>query len=283
MGSKIKLVRMAWEKPYIEALIDVLKPSGAVLEVGFDQGFAAERIQTFKPASHTIIEHRPEAIEKAMKWSKDKPHVRLIQDSWEKAIPKLGVFEAIFFNDFDPEITAEIHEHREAGLQLLKKEKELASFVEEKIPQLTSIKYSDRDIDEFYKEIGQFQKNDMAAFLFTLKSNGQITEAQYEAMIKKYQLEKKEKKTAPLAIEKKADPTFIFFEACAKNHMKKGSRFSSFSMSPVSKFENPHFFDHIITNPNFDYREETIPVKVTKDCPYYKYQNALVMVIEKLA
>ena len=51
-----RAVRMEWEKPYMEALIDALRPRGNVLEVGFDQGYSSAYIQTFNPQSHTIIE-----------------------------------------------------------------------------------------------------------------------------------------------------------------------------------------------------------------------------------
>ena len=50
-------VMMEWEKPYMHACIDALKPFGDVLEIGFGLGYSAERIQTYHPKSHTIIEY----------------------------------------------------------------------------------------------------------------------------------------------------------------------------------------------------------------------------------
>ncbi|HSX11994.1 MAG TPA: hypothetical protein VLF61_00695 [Rhabdochlamydiaceae bacterium] len=277
-----KLTRMKWEKPYLEALINALRPSGNVLEVGFGLGYSATHIQTYHPTHHTIIEWRPEVAKKALQWAKKRPNATVIQDTWENALPKLGLFDAIFFNDFDPEAETEIQQMRDMSSLVLTKEKELSALVAETLPQLTTIRYSDQDIEEFYQQAGQFNLQDLSRFLFTLKSNGQITETQYEKMIKKYQLEKNEIKTAGSPIRKPVDQSFLFLQACVKDHMKKGSRFSSFSISPRSKFENAQFFEHVITNPHLDYQEKIIPVEVPESCSYYKYQEALVLVIEKL-
>lgn len=275
---------MEWEKPYLEALIDALHPSGRVLEVGFGLGFSSERIQFYHPTEHIIIEHRPEDVAKAQRFAKKHPHVTVIQDTWQNALPKLGVFDAIFFNDFEPDREVEIQQIRQMGGLIASKEKEMNNLVAEKIPHLTTIRYSDQDIEDFYEQVGKNHPQDLARFLFTLKSNKQISEEQYQKMLKKYKLEKNEIANVPTQAPAKQqfDQTFPFFEACAKKHMHKGSRFSSFSMNPLSKFENPQFFDHVITSPDFDYHEETISVSVPESCPYYKSSEALVMVIEML-
>ena len=57
-------VMMEWEKPYMEACIDRLRPKGDVLEIGFGMGYSATQIQKYKPKSHTIIEMDPVVIKK---------------------------------------------------------------------------------------------------------------------------------------------------------------------------------------------------------------------------
>ena len=42
-------VMMEWEKPYMEAIIDEIKPTGDVLEIGFGCGYSATRIQHYNP------------------------------------------------------------------------------------------------------------------------------------------------------------------------------------------------------------------------------------------
>ena len=49
-------VMMEWEKPYMEASIDILKPTGHVLEIGFGCGYSATQIMKYKPKSYTVIE-----------------------------------------------------------------------------------------------------------------------------------------------------------------------------------------------------------------------------------
>ena len=89
-----------WEKPYIEACIDAIAPFGDVLEVGFGCGYSASHIQTYFPKNHTIIESHGETLKKAREWSLHYTNVHLIENSWQKALSELDVFDAIFFDDY---------------------------------------------------------------------------------------------------------------------------------------------------------------------------------------
>ena len=61
-------VMMEWERPYMEASMDMLQPTGPVLEIGFGCGYSATQIMTYKPKSYTVIECDPVVIEKAKEW-----------------------------------------------------------------------------------------------------------------------------------------------------------------------------------------------------------------------
>ena len=52
-------VMMEWEKTYMESIINTIKPTGNVLEIGFGCGYSATAIQQYNPKSHTIIECHP--------------------------------------------------------------------------------------------------------------------------------------------------------------------------------------------------------------------------------
>ena len=91
---------MEWEKPYIEACVDALQPFGDVLEIGFGCGYSASHIQTYFPKNHTIIESHLGTSQKAKEWSIHYTNVHLIKDSWQKALSQLGIFDAIFFDDY---------------------------------------------------------------------------------------------------------------------------------------------------------------------------------------
>src|SRR5215471_10530852 len=92
-------VMMEWEKPYMQACIDMLQPFGDVLEVGFGCGYSADHIQTYHPKSHTIIEYHPVVAAQARQWAKAYSNVTIIEDTWQSALSKLGVYDCIFFDD----------------------------------------------------------------------------------------------------------------------------------------------------------------------------------------
>ena len=91
---------MEWEKPYMEALVDHLKPFGDVLEIGFGMAYSASQIQKYDIKSHTIIENDPVVLERLKEWAKSQPHkVIVIEDSWANALSYIGKFDTIFFDD----------------------------------------------------------------------------------------------------------------------------------------------------------------------------------------
>ena len=95
-------IMMKWEKPYMEACIDELNPTGDVLEIGFGMAYSATQIQKYKPKSHTIIECNPTVIEKAKKWAEGYPDsdIRIVEGTWQEKTETLGVFDQIFFDDY---------------------------------------------------------------------------------------------------------------------------------------------------------------------------------------
>ena len=64
--------------------------------------------------------------------------------------------------------------------------------------------------------------------------------------------------------------------------MRKGSRFSCFLSSPVSKYEDAKFVSEIITNPFLDFHEEEIALEVPENCAYFTGNKALVITIVKM-
>lgn len=91
---------MEWEKPYINALIENLNPSGDVLEIGFGLGYSADAIQKFNIKSHTIVEDNPEVLKKLKEWAlNQKHHVNIIEGCWQDVLPTLGKFDSVFFDD----------------------------------------------------------------------------------------------------------------------------------------------------------------------------------------
>ncbi|HEY2810757.1 MAG TPA: class I SAM-dependent methyltransferase [Rhabdochlamydiaceae bacterium] len=273
-----QIKRMEWENVYLEGLIDALRPFGTVLEVGFNLGVAATRIQTFKPKSHTIIEADPRRADQALLWAKDYKNIQVLSGSWEKYLPELGRFDSIFFDDYSLGLdTRVLHATSHS-------EKELLNCVEMAIPNLRSMQYSDADLDLFYQEKGKDHPEETARFLSELCERGQISSEQYERMLSEQHLERiaLSKKMALSISTSVKDNCALFLEACLKDHMHLGSRFSCFSGNPASKYDHPWFFENIITNPDLDYQERWMPVSVPETCTYYPYDTALILTIERV-
>jgi hypothetical protein len=265
----------AWQKAYLNALIDELRPAGDVLEVGFKSGYAAERIQTFRPKRHIIIESDPELVQEAKKWAAGRPNTDVIENTWQKALPALGSFDTVFYNDFPmSEMNSDLEMVRHLNPQeaaiAAKKAKELMQMLEAELAQF-AVHYSDQEIDAFCKHANPLQTKELPGFLRKLKEKGYISEQQYQNAIKKYHLDKEPS-------SKKPEPMLAFLNDCLQHHMHKGSRFSAFLKDTTSKYEDSQFFDRIITNPNLDYQEKLVPIQI----PNYQFNNGLVMIVEKL-
>ena len=102
LDSNQEQVMMAWEKPYMQSCIDMLEPTGDVLEIGFGMGYSATHIQTYKPKSYTIIECDPVVIKQCKEWAKDYNNVTIIEARWQEVLgtDKLKKYDQVFFDDF---------------------------------------------------------------------------------------------------------------------------------------------------------------------------------------
>ena len=96
-------VMMEWEKPYMNAMIERLNPSGDVLEIGFGMGYSANAIQNFDINSHTIIEADMNVLKKLKEWAPLQKHkVNIIEGCWQYHLPSMTQkFDSFFFDDFE--------------------------------------------------------------------------------------------------------------------------------------------------------------------------------------
>jgi hypothetical protein len=211
------------KKHCIEAWLDEIRPFGDVLEIGLGPGI--KNLQAFHLKSQKKID--------------------LEKEPWQTALPPLGTFDFILYNGKVIE-----KGHVEEGNLLLKEEKKVLQKLHQAVPELSQIRYSDRDLDAFSEQLKDVQKPYLARFLEELRENGQITEAQHERQIEKFHL----KKIGPKKGATVEDHLFECIQECLK-HMRKGSRFSCL-IGVASNYEDPRFFEHIIANPSLDYQEK---------------------------
>lgn len=272
-------ILLEWKKLYTEALIDALSPAGDVLEIGFGTELAAELIQHRHPKTHTIIESNRQIFEGAKKWADQKQNINIIEGRWETILSNLGTFDAIFYNDYPSEHDIAIMNFlfSEDSFKTSVEAKKLLDLLNEQMSQLT-MKFSDQDIEDFFQKVGQFNLKEMPNFFQKLRVNGNISETQYEDSAKKFHLSEfqETRKNSQSDLPKKTDNLFLCLEECLKNHMNKSGRFSSFLISQASKYEDPQFFDSIITNPSIDYKESSVQIN-TSD----KVRYGLIMIVEK--
>jgi len=274
-------ILLEWKKLYTEALIDALSPTGDVLEVGFDLGFAAMSIQKHRPKTHIIIESDPQVANEARKWANKNPNITIIQGPWKEVLNDLGTFDAIFFNHYprveqDIEITNFLFP--KSTFQASREAQELLGLLEDQVAEIT-MKFSDSEIEDFYQKIGKFNLKELPEFFRKLKENGNISEEQYENAAKKYRFSELQEASASSSskLPEKSDDTLLFLEECLQSHMHRGARFSSFLSSQISKYQDSQFFDKIITNPDVEYKEPLVSIKISGTT-----REALIMLVEKL-
>jgi len=267
------------KKSYVNALIKALRPSGDVLEIGFGLGDGAAFIQQSKPKSHTIIESDPHLAKEAEKWASKYPNVKVIADSWQNALPKLGNFDAIFYNDYpiDNEIDLIQSLSSEDANLIAQRSKELLTILETELAQVEAA-YSDHEIDEFYDQLGHQNPNELFKFFGKLKEHGHITPKQYDHVIKKYQIQEPKIKNPSYDFSGQADSLLLFLQESLKKHMHKGSRLTAYLNDRTSKYEDSRFFEAIITNPHVEYQEKLEPLQVA-NCK----GEVIVMTVEKLS
>lgn len=261
-----------WEETAVKEIVLMLHPVGDVLEIRYASGLAAKLIQEQHPKSHTIIEPEQALAKKAM----TVPKSTVIQNSWKQALLQLGTFDAILLGrDFGNVQNAGLKEHHGLATMALGKEKDLHEMIEMQLPELAQIKYSDKDLETFCHQLEQEHRKDLPRFLHQLKQRGQITEAQYEKMHAEHKLPKEQAQPAPVRIERSSDMIFEVLSICLDKHMRKGSRFVCFL--DESNYENPSFFDRVITNPYVNYQEKQIKGTSSTGAE----ESVLAMIVEK--
>ena len=284
-------VMMEWEKPYIEACIEALNPTGNVLEIGFGLGYASKKIQQYHPKSHTIIESDPAVIEKAKKWAKDFDKVKIVEGKWQDILPTLGQFDAIFFDDYTPYNQKEIDSimQNNPKLQNIADEAEtVRDEIAEVLKSYKGLKFTDEQLEQFKQHLlarPNISRKQVTNFLQTLTKQGNITEKQRETFSHKLLsdnlLLNDEDKSAINRINlKQLGSNFIdFTEQSLKSHMKPGATLSGYIGTPII---TPNAFqEKILSRKDVSYTEKAIKVQVPKNCTYFQGNSALIIVLKK--
>jgi predicted methyltransferase len=86
----------------MEKCIDVLKPHGDVLEIGFGMAYSATAINKYRLRSYSVIEKNKDVIKQFNKWKlrQKTKKINLIKGLWQQQLPFLNKkYDSIFFDD----------------------------------------------------------------------------------------------------------------------------------------------------------------------------------------
>ena len=224
-------------------IVDFLKPSGDVLQIFFGSGDLSKELQKRDLKSYTVVDSKPVDLEKG----------KAVLSGWKEALPTLSSFDWIFFNDESLAATPNISRPEATkATELLNEGKRMMDQVLHQMPQLQQIHYSDEDLDGLCKNLNPSEKRYLPRFLSQLQQNGQITPQQYKRVADAHGIEA----PAPQPVRTQDNTLLDALKACLNGHLKINGCFIAFL--PESNYENPDFFEGVITNPSVDYFEERI-------------------------
>lgn len=297
-------VMMEWERPYMEACIAALKPTGRVLEVGFGLGYSADAIQSYKPKSHSIIECDPIVLKRAEAWADGKKGVKLVEGTWQDRLADLGKFDQVFFDDYTPYSEEEVdavQQTIDAQKQAADKADDMHKQLRVELDRFKGVTFSDADLQDFLGYLQEHQDVDsqqVQRFVDQLVEQGNITAGQKARFLREYTVDSA-LAAADAALEeapsererlaqfqaqplRQGDRLLGFFEICLESHMEKGARITAYFDYAQYKARQDSVAAWI--EGRGDVRvvaEEVMDIDVPPNCRYYAADKALVLVLEK--
>jgi hypothetical protein len=103
-GSGVHQVMMEWEKPYMEKCVQLLKPFGSVLEIGFGLGYSASEILRHdNVTSYTVVDCSPTVWDTFEDYKCKHPRrdiMSLQRGRWQDVLEICDEYDTIFFDDY---------------------------------------------------------------------------------------------------------------------------------------------------------------------------------------
>lgn len=286
-------VMMEWEKPYMQACVDVLAPKGDVLEIGFGFGYSADAIEKHHPKSHTIIESDPTVFERLQAWAKKNPEVTVIFGKWEETIQNLNKFDAIFFDDNSPNsevdlkrIESDTKQYQQASEQM----QGLKEAISENLKLFKGVKFSDFDLQQFSKQIqsrSDVSHADVIEFIDMLVTLGNISREQRDAFLATSAKPQKEVSSPSLNTvwltgkENDIERFTAIAQVCLDKHLRIGGKVAGPLRIDESLKKDLKFKNAILARDDIQFTEKFINVDVPVNCQYCQGDKALFVVVQK--
>jgi hypothetical protein len=261
----------AWQVAILENVLETSKSLGNTLQIGYGSALPLEVIGLLDFTHYTIItenQNIPLTIEK-------RSSVTLSKESWQEMLDKCDLFDTIIFNGLNFEKTTILQEEKGKGLLLMKEASRVLSSVNESLPHLTTIQYAIEDLTSFFDEVKSSGCETLSRFANELKSNRQISDESYKLLQKKYALIDS---AASTIARREIDPISACLFSSLTGPLKQGGRFIAICPDCISKFEDPLFFEKVITDPNYNFSESTLSYQNGSDPSC----EVLVYVVEKV-
>lgn len=272
-----------WEKPYMEAWVNILKAHGDVLEIGFGSGWTANYIEEHKPKTHTIIEADAATVKKV---KANYPQIKVVEGDWQEQLSKLGTFDTIFsdsYTRYTKRDVASMKKHVKNIKARITELEKMRQGIANQLKKFADIPMSDQQLDDLKNHIdqrGDVTPADIHSFLETLVLQRNINSAQAKAFLQKYKIPPAPP-VEPTPASFLADPFLLFVHTCLNNHMKKGSRLSCYVNLAAFKEWEVNFKNYLLARGDVRYEERMVTLEVPADCDYCAGNQALFFVIEK--
>jgi hypothetical protein len=221
------------EKDDIRRLLEAAAVGGDVIIIGYDEK-VVRAIAEHAPTSCTVLDETGEK-------HPELPNIR-IESRWDA----IGKFDTIIFTAEPPCVKAPEKPQIQEAQRLLKEEKRVAEMVSKVAPDIERRRYTDADLDTFFKEVGHESREALGAFIDQLHKQDQVTASQRDRCMTQYELGSKCVSLEEGVIR------------CLSHHLKKGGRLAAYIDPALSLNNHPDFSTSVITNPECLYEERDV-------------------------
>lgn len=241
----------------MQLAMDQLKPFGNVLEIGFRKEISEELLLQYRPKSLTILDSSEVQKEALEKWHELHPTVHCLYGSYKETLSTLGRFDLILIHQDKKKEDLELYHFlfpKKAAKNLTESQKMIQSL--EGMMSQVQNRYSDGEVDDFYTKIGYLHPLEMPRFFKKLSANGNISKEQYDRIAQKYDFATLERSR----MSSEDDSLIRLLEILIEKQLVVGGRCFFCSTNNSSKYDDPLFFETIITDQRVEYSEKSVQI-----------------------
>lgn len=219
-----------------------------ILVLGFNPIFFETILKT-SPEKIVLFEPQEALKQLATRWLKDFSFIEIISQNLQQHLENFGPYDVIFIHALKENSIPKALSKEEIiqAKDLLNKVQDLKKSIHNEIGDLSAIRYTDEDLENFFAEFIDHDSKNLAQFILQLESNGQITKQQKVKFLSRVQMELQYSFHFSWDLDSCLD--------CLENHLKEKGCFLGVVNQKEDFYENPDFLEKILTNSNYDFEE----------------------------